>query len=113
MVKYTEVKLDKTRNLRYGMAALIKIEKALGISFSKIDFENLNYSDIAVIIHAGLQHEDKDLTVDSVVCLIDDYSDIKTVMAKMGEAMTSSFGEQDPNAVGTVKKAQAGTGNPL
>lgn len=92
--KYISFELDKTRNLRYGMQALIKIEERLGKSFAKIDFESdMKYSDLAIIIWAGLEHEDKDLTIDKVTELIDEYSDIQTALTKMSEAMAEAFGK--------------------
>ena len=38
------------------------------------------------MIWAGLQHEDKGLTPDSVMELVDDYSNVQTVMIAMGKA---------------------------
>lgn len=109
MKKYVGIELDKQRNLRFGMVALMKIEEKLGKPFSQIDFEfGLQYSDLAVIIWAGLVHEDKTLTPDKVAELIDDYSDIQTVMVKMGEAMTEAFGKNVLRAA--EEPAENGTG---
>lgn len=94
MKKYIGIELDKQRNLRFGMVALMKIEEKLGKPFAQIDFEfGLQYKDLATIIWAGLEHEDKTLTPETVAGLIDDYSDIQTVMTKLGEAMTEAFGK--------------------
>lgn len=94
MKKFVGIELDKQRNLRFGMVALMKIEDKLGRPFASIDFENdLHYKDLAVIIWAGLEHEDKTLTPERVAELIDDYSDIQTVMLKIGDAMTEAFGK--------------------
>lgn len=94
MKKFVSIELDKTRNLRFGMTALMKIEEKLGRPFSQIDFEHeLQYKDLAIILWAGLVHEDSTLTFDKVAELIDDYSDIQTAMQKMGEAMQEAFGK--------------------
>lgn len=94
MKKFIGIELDKQRNLRYGMVALMKIEEKLGRPFSSIDFENdLQYKDLAAIIWAGLVHEDNTLTPLKVAELIDDYSDIQAVMSKLGEAMQEAFGK--------------------
>jgi hypothetical protein len=107
--KYTTIELDKSRNLRYGMVALMKIEKKLGKPFSKIDFENeMNYEEIATVLWAGLVHEDTSLTVDSVAELIDEHSDIQTAVTAMGEAMQEAFGGK--NVQGTAEKVENGTG---
>ena len=94
--KFLPIILDKTRNLRYGMVALMKIEKKLGKPFSKIDFENeMTYEEIANILWAGLSHEDPTLTPEIVAELIDDYSDIQTAITVMGEAMQEAFGTKN------------------
>ena len=49
------------RNFRYGMKAVSLIEKKLGKPISKVDMENLTMADAAVMIWAGLIHEDPDL----------------------------------------------------
>ena len=100
MVKYVAFELDKTRNLRFGMAALMRVEKALGVSLASIDFsKDMKYETIATILCAGLSHEDSSLTPEKVAELIDDNSDIQTAMVKMTEAMTASFGNS-PNVQG-------------
>lgn len=89
---YTPFQLDKVRNFRYGMKAISVIEKALKTSVSKLDFNNLTMEDTATIIWAGLVHEDKELTPDKVMDLIDDHSDIQTAIETMGKAFNESFG---------------------
>ena len=86
------VKLDKMRNFRYGMKAISLIEKKLGKPIGKVDMENLTMEDAAVMIWAGLVHEDKDLTPEKVMDLVDEYSDIQTVLTAMGEAFQGAFG---------------------
>lgn len=95
-MSFYPIQLDKTRNLRYGMRALSLIEKKLKKPVAKIDMENLTMEDTATIIWAGLQHEDKDLTPDKVMDLVDEYSNIPAVMQAMGEAFASAFGIDKP-----------------
>lgn len=94
-MSYYPIQLDKVRNFRYGMKALHLIEKKLKKPISKIDMENLTMEETAIIIWAGLQHEDKDLTPEKVMDLVDEYSDIKTVIEAMGEAFRNAFGETE------------------
>lgn len=94
-MSYYPIKLDKVRNLRYGMKAISLIEKKLKKPISKIDMENLTMEDAAVMIWAGLQHEDKELTPDKVMDLIDDYSDITTALQAMSNAFESAFGKAE------------------
>ena len=91
-MSYYPIQLDKSRNFRYGMKAISLIEKKFKKPVSKIDMENLTMEDAATLIWAGLQHEDKDLTPDKVMDLIDDYSDIQTVLTAMSEAISGAFG---------------------
>jgi hypothetical protein len=75
------------------MKAISMIEKQLKINISKLDFNSLTMEDTATLVWAGLVHEDKDLTVDKVMDLIDEYSDLKTVIEVMGKAFNDAFGE--------------------
>jgi len=95
-VSYYPIQLDKVRNFRYGMKALHLIEKKLKKPISKIDMENLTMEETAIIIWAGLHHEDKDLTPDKVMDLVDEYSNIPAVMQAMGEAFAAAFGADAP-----------------
>lgn len=91
---YTPVKLDRMRNFRYGMRALHLIEKSLGMTISKLNFEELTQHQMAVILWAGLQHEDKGLSPDIVIDLVDDHSSITEITKVMSEAFAASFGAQ-------------------
>ena len=92
MKKYVIIELDKERKLRFGMYALCVVEDKLDKNISQVDFNKLSMKDLATFIYAGLKHEDDSLTVDKVIELIDDYSDINTVGTKLGEAITIAFG---------------------
>lgn len=92
---YTPIKLDKVRNFRFGMKAISVIEKALKTNVAKLDFDNLTMEDTATIIWAGLVHEDKELTPERIMDLIDEHSDIKTALEVMGKAFNESFGGAD------------------
>jgi len=92
---YTPILLDRTRNLRYGMKALNLIEKKVGKSISKIDLDNLTMEDTANVLWAGLVHEDKELTPDMVIDLIDEHSDLTTAITAMAQAFQDSFGKSN------------------
>lgn len=91
-MSYTPVELDKVRNFRYGMKAISIIEKKFKKPISKVDFENMTMEDTATIIWAGLVHEDKNLTVEKVMDLIDEKGNLQEVMKAMSEAMSAAFG---------------------
>ncbi len=98
MKKTVTLELDKARNLRYGMNALVKVEEMTGKAITKLDLENLSMKDLRTIVYAGLCHEDDTLTADKVGALIDEYSDITIVANKLGEAFTLAFGGGSKNA---------------
>lgn len=89
---YHPIKLDKMRNFKYGMKAIHLIEKKLNQPISKIDLNNLTMEDAAILIWAGLVHEDKELTPEKVMDLVDDYSTLPAVMEEMSKAFTEAFG---------------------
>lgn len=89
---YTPIELDKTRNFRYGMKAISMIEKKLKTNVSKLDFDKLTMEDTATIIWAGLVHEDKSLTVDKVMDLIDEHTTIQKALETMSKAFSEAFG---------------------
>lgn len=96
-MSYYPIELDKTRNFRYGMKAISLIEKKLKKPMSKIDLDNGTMEETATMIWAGLHHEDKSLTVDKVMDLVDEHSNLVTVAEAMGKAMAEAFGgDEEP-----------------
>lgn len=91
---FTPIKLDKVRNLRYGMKAFSKIEDVFGKPLAKIDLNNMTQKELATFIWAGLEHEDKELDADKVMDLIDDYSDIQEASEALTKAITASIGKK-------------------
>ena len=105
---YVPIELDKTRNLRYGLKAISLIEKKIGKPIAKIDMDNLFIEDMAVIIWAGLEHEDNSLNTPSVMDLIDKHSSLADVFQAVGEAMSLAFngGEKtEKNLTGAAEKS--------
>lgn len=109
-MSFTPIKLDKTRNLRFGMKALHLIEKS-GVSLAKLDNEELTMEQIATVIWAGLSHEDKELTPEKVMDLVDEHSDLATVLESMGKAFEDSFGKNGQR-VAPTKKANSASSKP-
>jgi hypothetical protein len=94
---FTPIQLDKTRNLRYGMKAVSLIEKKMDTSIGKVDFSNITMEQIAIILWAGLVHEDDNLTPDIIMDLVDEYSSVPKVTDIMNQALTDAFGAQEKN----------------
>lgn len=92
------ITLDKERNLKYGMKAISLVEKKLKKPMSKIDLDNMTMEESAILIWSGLVHEDKNLSPERVMDLVDDYSNfpdaIESVMNAINEAFT---GEEKAN----------------
>jgi hypothetical protein len=86
------IKLDKDRQFKYGMRAISLVEKKFKKPISQVDMNNLTMEETATLIWAGLAHEDKDLTSDRVMTLVDDYSNITEVLKLAGEALQGAFG---------------------
>ena len=94
---YTPVEMDKVRNFRFGMRAVDFIEKKFKKPISKVDFENLTMSETATVILAGLIHEDRELTEEKVMDLIDEKGNLEEVLSAMGEAMQQLGGKSSKN----------------
>lgn len=94
---YTPVEMDKVRNFRYGMKAVSFIENKFGKPIAKVDFENMTMKETATVILAGLIHEDKELTEEKVMDIIDEKGNLEEVLSAMGEAMQQLGGKNSKN----------------
>lgn len=94
-MSYTPIELDKVRNFRYGMKALHLIEKKLKKKISQLDFDEMSIEDMAIFMWAGLVHEDKNLTPEKVMDLVDEYSSLPKVAEIMFKAFSDAFGETE------------------
>lgn len=93
---YTPVKLDKSRNVVLGFQALQEFKKITGESLTKINFESDDLeveSVIPAIFYAGLKHEDKELTYEKTVALLDEYLGIKQALDIIPQIIQDAFGE--------------------
>lgn len=93
-MSYTPIKLDKNRNLKYGMKAISLIEKKFDKPIMAIEgIQNgmLTMDEYATLIWAGLVHEDKDLTPEAVMDLVDEYSSLREVSKDMWKALNDVF----------------------
>ena len=62
-----------------------------------LDLASVSIKDLLAIVYAGLYHEDKELTLEQVGDLIDEYSTLNEVAEKVGKALTEAFGKQKGN----------------
>ena len=93
MVQSVEFELDKVRNIRFGHKQIKKAEKLTGKKFTKLmsEEEGIGTEDIEKLLFAGLSHEDKELTLDKVTDLLDEYTSPGIAIAKLGDAMNEAF----------------------
>jgi hypothetical protein len=96
----TQVKLDKPRNLKLGFKAMMTIEKELHQPLGKVDFKNITFEQIAIIAYGALTHEDRKLTLERVVDILDDCTEeqVTELMTKIGDEMGESFGKNPQRA---------------
>lgn len=85
------IKLDRERQFKYGMRAISLIEKKFKKPISQVDLNNLTMEESAVFIWAGLAHEDKNLSPDRVMDIVDQYSNYTAVINLAGEALQGAF----------------------
>lgn len=90
-MSFTPIKLDKIRNFRYGMKATHMIEKALGVTVANLDLDELSMEQTATIMWAGLVWEDKDLTPEKVMDLVDEHTTVVAALETMAKAFSESF----------------------
>ncbi|MGE5390907.1 MAG: hypothetical protein ACM3PE_07570 [Deltaproteobacteria bacterium] len=90
--------LDKPRNIRLNTNALVKVEEVLERSLSEFG-TSFGITEIRAMLWAGLLHEDKSLSLDTVGDLIDE-AGFEYVAEKVGEAINIAMGikpeESDP-----------------
>ena len=97
-MSYYPIELDKIRNLKFGMRAISLIEKKFKKPIMKIEgiFNGvLTMEEYATLIWAGLVHEDKNLTPNKVMDLIDEYSSLTTVTEELWKALNEVFGVEE------------------
>ena len=93
------IELDKPRNIRLNTNALVKAEEILNRPISEFGAA-FGIKEIRAMLWAGLLHEDKSITLETVGDLIDE-AGFEYVTDKVGEAINIAMGlkpeESDPN----------------
>jgi len=85
--------LDQDRSLKLGFRGIAKLEKVFGQNVDKWNLKELTFDQVAEILAESLRREQPDITVDKVMDLIDDYSDINTAIKKTFECINETFGK--------------------
>lgn len=93
---FTPIKLDKMRNIVLGFKAMQEFKNITGKSLTKINFEDedLEIENIVpVIFYAGLKHEDKELSLEKTVELLDEHLGLKGAIDLIPKIMEDAFGK--------------------
>jgi hypothetical protein len=95
----TPIKLDKMRNLFYGMGAIKLIENTVGKPLAEIpQGSKMTAEHKAIFLWAGLCHEDDQLTPEKVIELVDEYSNYFEAIETMNRAILESYGKNSARA---------------
>jgi len=106
--KLVTVTLDKERHLRLPLKGMLEFEQITGRSLLKsFNLKDLSLKDCAALIWACLLHEDKDLTYDDVLLMVD-ADNITVVMEAVTKCMSQSFPEPKAGDRPLAKKPRAG-----
>lgn len=106
---YVEIELDKVRQIRFDLNALVEVEEALGVTFDKLQ-EAAAKGGMKVmrkVLWIGLKQEDADLTEHQVGAMID-----ASNVGKVSEAISEAFGAATGATDGGQGNARAGAGGP-
>ena len=93
---FTPIKLDKMRNIVLGFKAMQEFKNITGKSLTKLDFEDENLeveTIVPVVFYAGLKHEDKELTLEKTVELLDEHLGLKGAIDLIPKIMEDAFGK--------------------
>jgi len=93
-------KLDKERNLKLTFKAIANLETLLGVSATQWNeiIPNMTFNRIAIILAEALKAEDKDMTPDKVMELVEEYSAAYEARRKVLECLTGYFAKNNPPA---------------
>lgn len=89
-----QIELDKTRNLKYGIAAVRDLEAALGgrpLGDVIHDLSRLGINALVVALLHGLKHEDSALSVNLIMKMLDRYLESGESLQPLYDAVSESL----------------------
>lgn len=91
MIPFVTIELDRVYKLRLGMAAVIEFKQLTGKDITQISMR-MDMKDCAEVLWVMLKQENKELTLEETITLIDDYAENLTkVIETVTTAMTLAF----------------------
>jgi hypothetical protein len=103
---FTPVELDRSRKILMGFEGLQLFKKLTGQSLAKMDYENTDMEDyVPTIFYCGLVHEDKELTLEQTIRLIDEHLGVKGALDMLPAILEETFGKAEDvkNGAGAAK----------
>lgn len=108
MEKLVTFKFDKERHLRLTLKGMLEFERITGRNLLKgFKIGDLTLNDTAALLWASLIHEDKELTLDDVLDMVD-FSMFMPVMAALKESMLGSLPEAKAGERPLARKSRPG-----
>ncbi|MFA5439638.1 hypothetical protein [Dehalococcoides sp.] len=101
IVKNIPITLDKVRNLRLDLNAMVAFEEATGKSVFKIGAD-MSARDIRALLWACLRHEDKGLTLEAVGQMVTSQN-IPELNARLVEAFNAAMPEAEGETQGEAQ----------
>lgn len=86
-----KIKLDKQRNLRYPLKALLECEEYFNVPYTQFKPQEWKLKDIVFLLTVGLKEEDPEITEEKVIELIDEAESLEYIFNKIAEAWTLAF----------------------
>ncbi|HBV97781.1 MAG: hypothetical protein JL50_02930 [Peptococcaceae bacterium BICA1-7] len=99
MKPFIVIELDKPRNLRLGINALVLAEEIICRPVTQVNAKNAGVREIRAMLWAGLHHEDKMLTLEQVGDFIEE-AGLDYVSKKVTEALKEFTGKNKKGPTG-------------
>ena len=91
--KLVTIKLDKERHLRLTLKGMLEFQKLTGKNLLKgFNFQKMTLEEVAGLLWACLIFEDKDLTFDNVLCMLD-IGNLPIAMDALAQCINQSLPE--------------------
>lgn len=106
--KLVTIQLDKERHLRFNLKAMIAFQHQTGKNILKgLSFKDLDLEEFAAFLWACLIHEDKELSYDDVLNMVD-FSNLEAVIDALSVCFNQSLPETKEGNRPLARKSQHG-----
>lgn len=94
-IPFLVIELDRPRKIRLGMSAIVEFEMLTGEKVMAINKDS-NFEVLMKLLWVMLKQEDKELTFEGTLELIDEYGGSLTeIMSFVGEVISIAFGADE------------------